>query len=106
MDILNRISSHPELCAELCQKIERCIVSRLNLGMSSYQRDKSGEVKEMSDRAYAWMVAKLEMTEFESRDRLALLAFLDLVMSNPLRASQDMRDAGKVTRPCCRTRLL
>ena len=44
----------------------------------------------MSDRAYAWMVEKLEMTEFESRDRLALLAFLDLVMSNPLRASQDI----------------
>ena len=51
----------------------------------------------MSDRAYAWMVEKLEMTEFESRDRLALLAFLDLVMSNPLRATQDMRDAGKIT---------
>ena len=51
-----RISSHPELCAELCQKIEQNIIFSLDLGMSSYQRNQPSEVKATSDIAYALLL--------------------------------------------------
>ena len=96
-DVLSRISSHPELCAELCQKMQETIISELTEGMKLYQHGQPSDIKATSAVAYSWMVDKLEMAEFEPRDRLTLLAFLSLVVSKPFRVSKDMREAGEIT---------
>ena len=43
------------------------------------------------------MLGRLEMAEFEPRDRLTLLAFLSLVVAKPFRATPNMRETGEIT---------
>ena len=63
--------------------------------MQSYQHDQPSDIKATSAVAYSWMIDKLEMAEFEPRDRLTLWAFLDLVMSHPFRISTTKREMGE-----------
>ena len=64
-------------------------MDRVASAKTLYLIGKSEATKAAIEIAHAWTIQKLEMVEFEPRDRLTLWAFLDLVMSHPFRSCAD-----------------